>query len=226
MVLPGELMRRQYPLRRPPTLERVSAPSPADLRTRLDGLTLRDANRLRRRLDQTRRARNRDVQLARIADDITRGEALIAGLRARESAARATVAGRASGVPVVFWFSSKDVKGDAFVAGKNGAPAFMMQALGARNVVTTEDEWPLASWEAIAAADPAVAAARAAETALRDALAASVEAGDERNPAARLLRTQLTLVWLQIDALRAHADEWLLRSTHAVDGDAGDRVAA
>ena len=76
------------------------------------------------------------------------------------------------------------------------------------------------------AGDPAVAAARAAETALRDALAASVEAGDERNPAARLLRTQLTLVWLQIDALRAHADEWLLRSTHAADGDAGDRVAA
>ena len=94
--------------------------------------------------------------LARIFDVATRGEALIAGLRAREAAARATVAGRASGVPVVFWFSSKDVKGDAFVAGKNGAPAFMMQALGARNVVTTEDEWPLASWEAIAAADPAV----------------------------------------------------------------------
>lgn len=94
--------------------------------------------------------------LARIFDVAARGEALIAGLEAREAAARAAVAGRAAGVPVVFWFSSKDVKGDAFVAGRNGAPAFMMQALGARNVVTTEDEWPLASWESIVAADPAV----------------------------------------------------------------------
>lgn len=94
--------------------------------------------------------------LARIFDVDARGEALVADLRAREARAKAAVAGQASGVPVVFWFSSKDVKGDAFVAGKNGAPAFMMQALGARNVVTTEDEWPLASWESIAAADPAV----------------------------------------------------------------------
>ncbi|RYB04076.1 ABC transporter substrate-binding protein [Lichenibacterium ramalinae] len=94
--------------------------------------------------------------LARIFDVDARGDRLIADLRAREAAAKAAVAGKASGVPVVFWFSSKDEKGDAFVAGKNGAPAFMMQALGARNVVTTEDEWPLASWESIAAADPAV----------------------------------------------------------------------
>ncbi len=94
--------------------------------------------------------------LARIFDVEARGETLIADLKAREAAAKATVAGKASGIPVVFWFSSKDVKGDAFVAGKNGAPAFMMQALGARNVVTTQNEWPLTNWESIAAADPAV----------------------------------------------------------------------
>ena len=94
--------------------------------------------------------------LARIFDVATRGETLIADLQAREAAARAEVAGKAANLPVVFWFSSKDVKGDAFVAGKNGAPAFMLAALGARNVVTTEEEWPLASWESIAAADPAV----------------------------------------------------------------------
>lgn len=94
--------------------------------------------------------------LARIFDVDARGDALIAELRAREAKAKADVSGKAADVPVVFWFSSKDVKGDAFVAGKNGAPAFMMQALGARNVVKTEDEWPLASWETIAAADPAV----------------------------------------------------------------------
>lgn len=94
--------------------------------------------------------------LARIFDVDARGETLVAELKAREAKAKAAVAGKAAGTPVVFWFSSKDVKGDAFVAGKNGAPAFMMHALGARNVVTTEDEWPLASWESIAAADPAV----------------------------------------------------------------------
>ena len=95
--------------------------------------------------------------LARIFDVQDRGDRLVAELRAREAAARAAVANfGAKDVPVVFWFSSKEVKGDAFVAGKNGAPAFMMQALGARNVIATDDEWPLASWETIAAADPAV----------------------------------------------------------------------
>ncbi len=56
----------------------MSAPSLADLSARLDGLTLRDRHRLRRRLDQARRARNRDVQFGRIAEQITRGEALVA----------------------------------------------------------------------------------------------------------------------------------------------------
>lgn len=31
-----------------------------------------------------------------------------------------------------------------------------MGALGVRNVIATDDGWPLASWEAIATADPAV----------------------------------------------------------------------
>nr|WP_131114372.1 ABC transporter substrate-binding protein [Lichenihabitans psoromatis] len=96
-------------------------------------------------------------ELAAIFDISDRGDALIADLKKREAAAVATASGsNAKAVPIVFWFSSKDVKGDAFVAGKNGAPAFMMQALGVRNVITTEDEWPLASWESIVAADPRV----------------------------------------------------------------------
>ena len=104
----------------------------------------------------------REIQdLARIFDVGERGEALVAALRKREAAAVASVApgvagGKAKGVPVVFWFSSKEVRGDAFVAGRNGAPAYIVKALGARNVVTTEEEWPLVSWERIAAADPAV----------------------------------------------------------------------
>ncbi|MFE0756401.1 ABC transporter substrate-binding protein [Inquilinus sp. NPDC058860] len=95
--------------------------------------------------------------LARIFDMSDRGEALVAELRQREAAAIASVAGRqAGGVPVVFWFSSKEVAGEAFVAGRNGVPAWILRQLGARNVITTEEEWPLVSWERIAAADPAI----------------------------------------------------------------------
>ncbi|WP_034851430.1 ABC transporter substrate-binding protein [Inquilinus limosus] len=95
--------------------------------------------------------------LARIFDVADRSEALVAELEKREAAAIASVAGlRAENVPVVFWFSSKEVDGEAFVAGRNGVPAYILQQLGARNVITTEEEWPLVSWERIAAADPAI----------------------------------------------------------------------
>ena len=57
----------------------MSEPSSTDaraLRARLDGLTLRDASRLRRRLRQLRTPT--DEQLGRIADQIATGEALVA----------------------------------------------------------------------------------------------------------------------------------------------------
>lgn len=95
--------------------------------------------------------------LARIFDVADRGEALVADLQKREAAAIASVAGaKLDNVPVMFWFSSKEVAGEAFVAGKNGVPAWILQQLGARNVITTEEEWPLVSWERIAAANPAI----------------------------------------------------------------------
>ncbi|MDT4964240.1 MAG: ATP-dependent helicase HrpA, partial [Pseudonocardiales bacterium] len=58
----------------------MSAPSltPADLRSRLDGLTLRDADRIGRRLDQLRRGKHSNRNLAQIAEQITRGEQLLA----------------------------------------------------------------------------------------------------------------------------------------------------
>ncbi|WP_375480886.1 ATP-dependent RNA helicase HrpA [uncultured Jatrophihabitans sp.] len=60
----------------------MSAPSVVDLRARLGGLTIRDEHRIRRRLEQARRARNRDTKLQRIAEQITRGEALVATRKA------------------------------------------------------------------------------------------------------------------------------------------------
>lgn len=95
-------------------------------------------------------------ELARIFDVDVRGQALVAELRAREAAVRRRVAGRGADVSLVFWFSSADVAGDAWVAGRRGASAYIADALGARNVVASSLEWPLVSWEMIAAADPSV----------------------------------------------------------------------
>lgn len=95
--------------------------------------------------------------LARIFDVSDRGEKLVGDLQAREAAAAANIAqAKAKGVSVVFWLSSPEVDGDAYVAGKNGAPAYILKTLGARNIVTTEEEWPLVSWETIAAENPSV----------------------------------------------------------------------
>jgi iron complex transport system substrate-binding protein len=96
-------------------------------------------------------------EFGRIFDVADKAEALIAELKAREDKAVAAVASlKARDVPVVVWFSSKDIKGDGFMAGKNGVPAYILSKLGARNVITTNEEWPLVGWESIAAANPAV----------------------------------------------------------------------
>lgn len=96
-------------------------------------------------------------ELAQIFDIQDRGDALIADLKTREAEAVASIgAAKLSALPVVFWFSSKEVQGDAFIAGKNSAPAYILKTLGATNVVTTEEEWPLVGWETIAQANPSV----------------------------------------------------------------------
>ncbi|ACI55553.1 periplasmic binding protein [Rhizobium leguminosarum bv. trifolii WSM2304] len=97
------------------------------------------------------------AELSEIFDVKERGDALISKLKKREADAVASISG-ASGknLPIVFWFSSKEVNGDAFIAGKNSAPAYILKAIGARNVVTTEEEWPLVGWETISQANPAV----------------------------------------------------------------------
>ena len=97
------------------------------------------------------------AELSEIFDIKNRGDALIADLKKREANAVASISGApAKNLPVVFWFSSKEVNGDAFIAGKNSAPAYILKTLGAANVVTTEEEWPLVGWETIAEATPAV----------------------------------------------------------------------
>lgn len=96
-------------------------------------------------------------EFGQIFDVSDRAEKLVAELKAREDKAVQAVAGlKARDVPVVVWFSSRDIKGDGFMAGKNGVPAYILSKLGARNIITTNEEWPLVGWESIAAANPAV----------------------------------------------------------------------
>lgn len=75
------------------------------------------------------------AELSEIFDVKERGDALISKLKKREADAVASISG-ASGknLPVVFWFSSKEVNGDAFIAGKNSAPAYILKTIGAKNV--------------------------------------------------------------------------------------------
>lgn len=96
-------------------------------------------------------------EFGQIFDVSDRAEALVAELKAREDKAVAAVASlKARDVPVVVWFSSRDIKGDGFMAGKNGVPAYILSKLGARNIIATNEEWPLVGWESIAGANPAV----------------------------------------------------------------------
>ncbi|MGX1788369.1 ABC transporter substrate-binding protein [Bosea sp. NPDC055332] len=96
-------------------------------------------------------------EFGQIFDVAERAETLVAELKAREDKAVAAVASlKARDVPVVVWFSSRDIKGDGFMAGKNGVPAYILSKLGARNIISTNEEWPLVGWESIAGANPAV----------------------------------------------------------------------
>ncbi|SEG78928.1 iron complex transport system substrate-binding protein [Bosea lathyri] len=96
-------------------------------------------------------------EYGQIFDVADRADKLVAELREREEQAVKSVATlKARDVPVVVWFSSRDIKGDGFMAGKTGVPAYILSKLGARNIITSNEEWPLVGWESIAAADPAV----------------------------------------------------------------------
>ena len=95
-------------------------------------------------------------EFGQIFDVADRADMLVAAFKKREADAIAAVAAaKVSDLPVVVWFSSRTVKGDAFVAGGTGVPAYIMSKLGARNVIATNEEWPVMSWERIAALNPA-----------------------------------------------------------------------
>ncbi|TYC58327.1 ABC transporter substrate-binding protein [Rhodobacterales bacterium] len=95
------------------------------------------------------------LELAEIHNIKDKGQALVEKLKAREEAAvdkaRSTDVGDVS---AVFWFSSAEMDVDPYVAGRKGAPGWMMEKLGIRNVVESDEEWPTVGWETIAKANP------------------------------------------------------------------------
>lgn len=96
-------------------------------------------------------------ELAAIFDVAADGEALVADLTAREAAAvdKAQALGLKD-ASALFWFSSTELAADPFVAGRKGAPGYMMEKLGLRNVLESDEEWPTVGWETLAKADPTV----------------------------------------------------------------------
>ena len=97
-------------------------------------------------------------ELAAIFDVAPAGEALVAELQETERAAiaRAQALDLPEDLTAVFWFSSPDQEVDPYVAGRLGAPGYMMAALGIGNVIQSDEEWPTVGWESIARADPDV----------------------------------------------------------------------
>lgn len=96
-------------------------------------------------------------ELGQIFDDQDKAAALVADLRAREAAAKAKVAGmEIDDISAVFWFSSPELDLDPYVAGRKGAPGYILDVLGVRNVVESDEEWPTVGWESVARANPTV----------------------------------------------------------------------
>lgn len=94
-------------------------------------------------------------QLAEIFDVQARGERLNSDLKARLATAAATVKGKdLKDTSALFWFSSADLDIDPYVAGRKGIPDYMLNTLGVRNVVESDEEWPTVGWETIAKANP------------------------------------------------------------------------
>ncbi|MFB9868300.1 ABC transporter substrate-binding protein [Vreelandella sulfidaeris] len=98
------------------------------------------------------------TELADIYNVQDAGEALVADLNAREKSA-IELAGSLdlpNDLSAVFWFSSTELGVNPFVAGQLGAPGYMMDKLGIRNVIESAEEWPTIGWESIARANPDV----------------------------------------------------------------------
>lgn len=94
-------------------------------------------------------------QFAEIFDVQARGEKLNAELKASLAKSIATAKQHDQNqATALVWFSSSEMGVDPFVAGHKGVPEFMLETLGVRNIVRSDEEWPTVGWETIAKANP------------------------------------------------------------------------
>ncbi len=96
--------------------------------------------------------------LAKIFNVQKKGAELIANLKAREEAAKKSVAAIKDGTSIVFWFSSADLELDPYIAGNLGPAAYIASTLGLKNIIDSSEEWPTIGWETIAKANPSIIA--------------------------------------------------------------------
>ena len=95
------------------------------------------------------------TQLAEIFDVQARGQQLNAQLQASLARSIALVQDKdLKHTSALVWFSSASLDIDPYVAGQKGIPDFMLNTLGVRNVVQSDEEWPTVGWETIAKANP------------------------------------------------------------------------
>lgn len=96
-------------------------------------------------------------QLAQIFDVEAKGKALVDDLKARQAAAVDKVKqAQVKNLSAVVWFSSAEMDMDPYVAGQKGVASYMLKALGIRNVIKSNEEWPTVGWETIAKANPSL----------------------------------------------------------------------
>jgi len=97
------------------------------------------------------------AQQAEIFDVQDRGQQLIDGYKTRLAAAVEQAKTHNPGhISAAFWFSSPDINTDPYVAGRKGIPGFMLDTLGIRNIIDSDEEWPTVGWETIAKANPTI----------------------------------------------------------------------
>lgn len=95
------------------------------------------------------------TQLAQIFDVQERAQQLNAQLQASLAKSVATVQNKdLKDTSALVWFSSASLDIDPYVAGHKGIPDFMLNTLGVRNVVESDEEWLSVGWETIAKANP------------------------------------------------------------------------
>ncbi|MBP5946915.1 MULTISPECIES: ABC transporter substrate-binding protein [unclassified Pseudomonas] len=95
------------------------------------------------------------TQFGEIFDVQARAQQLNADLKASLANSIAMANDKKSkDISALVWFSSASLDIDPYVAGHKGVPDFMLNTLGVRNVVESDEEWPTVGWETIAKANP------------------------------------------------------------------------